>query len=83
MYITASADVGKSRRTLDNRVQACASFNMCTCTSANSAGVSHYAVRPVLSVSPLWCAMGPPGRCRPGVSCGSVVVCPDAHGFVR
>ena len=28
----------------------------------------------------LW---GPPGRCRPGVSYGSVAVCPDAHGVVR
>ena len=27
--------------------------------------------------------MSPPGRRCPGVSCGSVVVCPDAHGIVR
>ena len=56
---------------------------MCTCTFSNCAVVSHRVVCPVLSVSPIWRVVGPSGRCRPGVSCGSVVVCPHAHGFVR
>ena len=82
-YTKASVDIGKSKGTLDKRVQPRPSFNICTSPSANCAGVSLRAVCHVLSVSLVWRVVGPLGRCRPGVSCGSVVVCPDARGFVQ
>ena len=45
--------------------------------------MTHFVTIYVLSVCHVLCDVGPSGKRNPGVSCGSVAVCPDAHRFVR